>query len=85
MGVRIKKSRVIHGYTQEKLAELAEISTSFVGHVERGEKIPSIETLANLSRVLEESLDYIVFGLQFSNDSLYNDIQSILHKYREEK
>jgi len=81
IGMRIKKSRTGIGYTQEKFAELTGISTSFVGHIERGEKVPSIETLAAVSRVLGVSIDYIVFGMTVSDESLYNELQSLLQKY----
>lgn len=85
IGKRIRKARLMRGLTQESFAELAGISTSFIGHIERAEKVPSIETLASISQILEVSIDYIVFGYLPSEESLYNDIQAILLKYREQK
>ena len=85
MGMRIRKARLIKGYTQETFAELTGISASFVGHIERAEKIPSVETLACISRTLEESIDYIVFGNLLPEENLYNDIQSVLQKYQKQK
>lgn len=62
IGRRIREQRISRKYTQEMLAELAGISTSFVGHIERGEKIASLETMARICMVLDESMDYILMG-----------------------
>ena len=45
--------------TQEKLAELAGISPSFVGHIERGEKKASLETMVHIAAVLNTTTDYL--------------------------
>jgi len=48
--------------TQEQFAERVNISTSFVGHIERGEKLASLETVARICEALNVPLDYIVLG-----------------------
>ena len=55
LGERIRKQRILNQLTQEQLAESAGISTSFVGHIERGEKKASIETIVALCNALEVS------------------------------
>lgn len=62
MGKRIRQRRLEMALTQEKLAEKADISTSFVGHIERGEKVASLETMSRLCECLNGSLDWMVFG-----------------------
>jgi transcriptional regulator with XRE-family HTH domain len=62
LGERIRAERKRQGLTQEKLAEMAEISESFMGHIERGGRTLSIETLAKLANVLNMSIEYIVCG-----------------------
>ncbi len=57
LGQRIRARRRKAGLTQERLAELAGISTSFLGHVERGTRILSVETLLNLCRALNTTAD----------------------------
>ncbi len=42
--------------TQEDLAELADISVSFLSMIERGERAPHIETLASIAGALEVEL-----------------------------
>ena len=51
--LKIKEIRTKKGLTQKKLAELSEISKSYVGDLERNEKIPSIVTICKLAKALE--------------------------------
>lgn len=62
IGSRIKGLRVAKGYTQETLAEKLELSTAFVGQIERGEKKISVDTLVKISRFFVVATDYILFG-----------------------
>lgn len=62
LGRRIRKQRSQRGWTQEALAERVNVSTSFVGHVERGTRKASLETLVAMANVLDVSLDYLLSG-----------------------
>lgn len=62
MGKRIRRARRMLDLTQEQLAEMAGVSTSFVGHIERGTRIPSAETLYKLCRVLEIAMEHAIAG-----------------------
>ncbi len=53
IGKRIRKARHDKSFTQEILAEKTGISTSFLGHIERGSRKASVETLVHLANVLE--------------------------------
>ena len=53
LGRRIRHYRKHRGLTQERLAELAEISPSFMGHIERGSRKASLETIVRLCHVLQ--------------------------------
>jgi transcriptional regulator with XRE-family HTH domain len=48
-GKRIKNLRKIYKMSQEKLAEKADLSTNFVGSLERGEKEPKLVTLVKIA------------------------------------
>ena len=54
-GARIRARRKKLKLTQEQLAELAGISASFLGHVERGTRIASLDTLVTLCNVMQIS------------------------------
>ena len=60
LGHRVRKQRIQLGWTQEKLAERINVSTSFVGHVERGTRKASLETLVSMANALNVSLDYLL-------------------------
>jgi transcriptional regulator with XRE-family HTH domain len=62
LGHRVRKQRTQRGWTQEALAERVNVSTSFVGHVERGTRKASLETLVAIANVLNVSLDYLLSG-----------------------
>jgi transcriptional regulator with XRE-family HTH domain len=52
-GERLRKLREARkGLTQEKLAQLAGLTTSFVSTLERGGKVPSLTTILKLARGL---------------------------------
>lgn len=63
MGTRIRQLRKQNGMTQAELAKKVGISTSFMGHIERGTRIASLETLVSLSQTLDVSLDSLVTGI----------------------
>lgn len=62
IGSRIRGLRIAKGYTQEELAENLDLSTAFVGQIERGEKKISTDTLIKFSRFFVVATDYILFG-----------------------
>lgn len=51
IGKKVRLERLRHGWTQEELAEKTDMSPSFIGQIERGVKVVSIDTLERLSRV----------------------------------
>ncbi|WP_373046358.1 helix-turn-helix domain-containing protein [Vulgatibacter sp.] len=53
VGKRVRQLRTQAGMTQERLAERAEISVSFLSMIERGERSPHLETLERLALGLE--------------------------------
>lgn len=85
MGRRLRELREGCGFTQEELAERVGISTSFVGHIERGEKPCSLETMSRLAICLDSTMDYIVLGRQNlcsqQSCALYNDLRELLKAY----
>ncbi len=68
LGLRIRKQRKHLRLTQEELAERSGISLSFLGHIERGSRKASIETLVSLSNALGMSTDYLL------QESLNDDV-----------
>ena len=59
-GDRVRRKRQQKGWTQEILAKELGVSTSFVGHIERGSRKASLETLVQIANVLCVSVDYLL-------------------------
>ena len=55
LGLRVRDARKAKHLTQEQLAEKVGISSSFMGHIERGTRIASIDTLVSVCNVLSVS------------------------------
>lgn len=62
LGHRIKQCRKMQKLTQERLAELANVSPHYIYEIERGLKTMSLSTLADISSILNVSTDYLLFG-----------------------
>lgn len=56
-GKRLREAREKCRYTQAELAEEIGVSQNFLGDIERGIKLPSLNKLIALSNVLKLSLD----------------------------
>ncbi|MCM1363717.1 MAG: helix-turn-helix domain-containing protein [Faecalibacterium sp.] len=62
LGKRLAFLRMKSGLSQEKLAEQAELSTQFIGQIERGIKNPTVKTMEKICAALGVTLS------EFFND-----------------
>ncbi|WP_066452870.1 helix-turn-helix domain-containing protein [Anaerotruncus rubiinfantis] len=62
MGRRIAEIRKKRGLTQEKLAEMADLTNNFISHIETCRSIPSLETIVKLCDALSVTPDEILLG-----------------------
>ncbi|MBQ9263975.1 MAG: helix-turn-helix transcriptional regulator [Clostridia bacterium] len=60
MGKRIRYKRRMKKVSQEELAKSINISPSFYGNIERGMRIPSIDTLVDIANFLGTGTDYLL-------------------------
>lgn len=60
IGKRIKAVRTAQRLTQQELAELVDLSTTYISVIERGAKIPKLETLIALANFLKVSTGYLL-------------------------
>lgn len=60
LGKMIREARLRKGYTQEVLAEKADIGLMYFGEIERGVKMPSMNVFVKIVEALEVSADYIL-------------------------
>ena len=74
---RITKARQALGLNQKELAIKAQITESTLSRFEKGTREPRTDALSRLSKVLEVSPNYLIFGLKddsnFNNESLIEE------------
>lgn len=68
IGARVKRAREAAGLTQERLAELTDITAQYLSGVERGAVGLSVPILVRLCSVLLVSCDYILTGESEDSD-----------------
>lgn len=64
VGKRIRTQREYLGYSREKLAEYLGVTPKFCSDIELGLKGMSMQTLCNMSQILNLPVDYILFGTE---------------------
>ena len=60
IGRNIRKYRLLKKLRQEDLAERTNLTNNYIGAIERGEKLPSLETLIVIINALGVSADMIL-------------------------
>ena len=60
IGKQIRKYREKKGWRQEDFAEKIGLSVTYTGMIERGEKVPKLETFINIANVLGVSTDLLL-------------------------
>ena len=87
LGVRVRQQREMNDLTQGELASKVNVSTSFIGHIERGEK--TVVALCNALEVspmvlLQDSLSDAVIESQLNfNEESQDLMKDIMHVLRE--
>lgn len=72
IGQRIKDRRKELHITGTQIKETTGISTGNLSDIENGKILPSSNALIGLSKILECSCDYILFGDSRNSESTYN-------------
>ena len=60
IGRKIREQRIYKKITQEKLAEMVDISTTYLSGIERGKKTPSFKVMVDIAKCLDMSFDFIL-------------------------
>ncbi|HHY17435.1 MAG TPA: helix-turn-helix transcriptional regulator [Firmicutes bacterium] len=60
LGKVLRSLRRQRGFTQEQLAERADLHPTYIAKIEAGERLPSLDTLVSLSNVLQAPLHVIM-------------------------
>ena len=60
MGKRMKYKRQSKNMNQEDIAKIVRISPSYYGNIERGNRVPSVDTLVAIANALEVGTDFLL-------------------------
>lgn len=60
IGKRIREKRLQNSWSQEDLAEKTGLTPVYIGMIERGEKIPKLETFVKIANVLRATSDELM-------------------------
>ncbi|MEW4370979.1 helix-turn-helix domain-containing protein [Paenibacillus kandeliae] len=79
LGKRIREERKRLNLTQEKLAERIDLSEAYIGQIERGERILSLDTLLKITDQFGVTVDYLINNSLDSNDDQFlNQLKKIM-------
>ncbi|SFG45271.1 DNA-binding transcriptional regulator, XRE-family HTH domain [Desulfotomaculum arcticum] len=73
LGKRIKEIRLKLGLTQDGLGKRANLHYSYIGQVERGNKVPSVKTLKRIAVALNISLESLLYeesGFEINDEDI---------------
>lgn len=70
MGKRIRQVRKAKGWSQGELAKKCGISMSFLGHIERGTRIMSLETFVSICEALDTGADELLWGVVSASEHM---------------
>ena len=70
IGMRIRQVRKSKGWSQDMLAKKCGISMSFLGHIERGTRIMSLDTFVRICTELEAGSDELLWGVTHPSDAV---------------
>ena len=79
IGQKIRKVRKAHGMSQEKLAEMVNISTTHMSHIETGNTKLSLSVFVDIAAALEVSTDDLLDTPSNASISLA-EIASVLER-----
>ena len=69
LGEKIRQRRLSKGLSQFAVSESIDLSESFFGHIERGDRKLSVESLVRIADCLQLSLDYLLMESKPTHDS----------------
>ncbi len=87
LGKRLRETRLNKGYTQQALAEISGISNVYLGEIERGLKMPSLNTFIKIIEAMGISADLILrdeltSGKEYIFDELTHKLKNLTPKQR---
>jgi len=78
IGYRIKEVREQNHVSQAQLAEMTDLSISYISHIENAKRKASLDSLIRIVNVLGITMDELLAGVQMNNPTAYQTDIDIL-------
>lgn len=79
LGKRIREERLKLNLTQSQLAESIDISDTYIGQIERGERSLTLDTLVRLVNRLGVTIDYLLMdSVAVTDENIINQFRVII-------
>ena len=78
IGQQIRKSRKARGLSQEQLAEMVNISTTHMSHIETGNTKLSLSVLVDIANALDVRTDDLLDRSQYTTGNAVEEIAAML-------
>ena len=80
-GERLRGIRESMKMNREEFSEKIDITDSFLGQIERGERALSVKTLRKVVKYTGVSADYLLFGKDTNNETIQKINNILIEKY----
>lgn len=78
IGYRIKEVREQNHLSQAQLAEITDLSVSYISHIENAKRKASLESIIRIVNALGITVDELLAGVQINNPAAYQTDIDIL-------
>src|SRR5271157_3330692 len=86
IGIRLREIRKKHEYSQEQVAELADIASNYLSRIELGKENPTVDTLLKLARLYEVELwELVDYGHEVNRKTMESRICNIIKSAKDEE
>lgn len=76
----LKEIRLAKGFTQDYIADMANVNTSHISNIENNRVKVSLSTLVQICNALDVTVDYVLAGEYITSNSVIE--REILHELR---
>jgi transcriptional regulator with XRE-family HTH domain len=85
IGIRLRELRKKHGYSQERVAELANMASNYLSRIEMGKENPTVDTFLKLAHVYKVELwELLNYGHEIKRKEIESRISIIAKSAKEE-
>lgn len=74
IGENIRKYRLLRKLRQEDLAEMTELSPNYISMIERGEKLPALDTFIKILNALKVTADMVLCDILDTGYTVKNSL-----------